>query len=360
MFVIYGFFVGIAELIPGVSGSTIAAILGVYERIIKIIGGVDSRFIKDALSLTVQFPFSKGGRKRFFLFLKERDVLFLFQILLGDAIAILTLSSLFTYLLTEQRELIYGFFTGLIGASLYFFIRGVKKMGMKEYILLLVCIASLVMMAKMHDALSRFEENSAFYQSVLEGGANMVSYQKKELIVIFFSGILASGALVLPGVSGSFVLLLLGKYLPVIAALNFVRSSLMRGELPFFEAFYLVSFLSGVLIGVLLMSKFINVLLTKYRSFFDAFIIGLLIGSLYVIWPFKKFIFVDGYVKEHQNILFKKDLKLYLSENQSFLEILSNHQTFLSIFSIIIGVLFIFFMHYLGRRNFEAVKEEVK
>ena len=237
-----GFFMGVADVIPGVSGGTIALIVGIYEELIETISGYDGQMLK--LLFT-------GNWK---MLLKRMNLGFLLPLVAGIGTAIFSLASVMTYLLTYHEALTFAAFFGLI-------------------------LGSVVLMSK---DLKRTVSSFCF----LAAGAALLFWLVGLLpvetpatpIAFFFSGMVAICAMILPGISGSFILLLLGKYKQIMAA---VKS-------PFADNHILIIlvFAAGALIGIIGFSKLLKWALKHYHDALFAFLIGMMLGSLRKLWPF--------------------------------------------------------------------------
>ena len=229
-----GMLMGISDLIPGVSGGTIAFILGIYDRLLLSISGF----------------FSRDWR---------RYLGFLLPLAIGMGFTILTFSRLIDYLLEHHHEPTQSFL-GLIIGVLPFIIRQaeVKKHYTGKHFGVVVLVA--IMMA----ALGFLKPN----ESVVISDVTLLSG-----LGLFFSGWLASMAMLLPGISGSFILLLLGVYSTVISALSDLN----------FTIIILVG--AGAVVGFIVSSKAISFLLRAYPHMTFAVIMGLIIGSIFVIVP---------------------------------------------------------------------------
>lgn len=230
-----GLLMGATDLIPGVSGGTVAVILGIYDRLIVAI----SKF------------FSREWKKQ---------LLFLLPLAIGMATAIFSLSHLIKWLLKYYPQPTYFFFIGLILGIVPFLLRKVnykKTFQMRHYI---VTVLAGIMLA-----LTAFitEKDAAIIEKLTLANG----------IDLFFSGWLASTAMLLPGISGSFVLVLLGKYETVLTAIAHIN-------LP---VIFVVAF--GIVVGFILTSKFIHYILRVIPITTYALIVGMLLGSIVVIFP---------------------------------------------------------------------------
>lgn len=229
-----GLIMGASDIIPGVSGGTIAVLLGIYDRLIESINGVFTRQWK-------------------------RHLKFLLPLGIGVTVSIFSLSKLMKWLLSEHAGPTYFFFLGLIlGVLPYLFresnARETFRFG--HVILLIIGILAL-----------------AFLPTDIEKGAVIGTFTVMTYIYLFFAGCLASAAMILPGISGSFILVVLGVYPTVIAAVS--------------ELNLLIIFIvgTGIFFGLISMSKLIQFFFTRYRTAIFAIIIGLVIGSIFVIFP---------------------------------------------------------------------------
>ena len=244
---------GAADVVPGVSGGTIAFITGIYEELINSIKGINLEAIK---------LFFTG---RWFSFWKQINGNFLLAVFAGVFISVLSLARLLEYLLEHQAILIWAFFFGLVLASSYVVSR---KIGQWQYPKIVALVAGI---------------GIAFYiTSVTPTTTTDSSW------FVILSGGLASCAMILPGISGSFILLLLGKYTFALHAVNerIILDLLLLGI--------------GAVTGLILFANLLSWLLRKYHDITIAVLVGFMIGSLNKIWPWKvteKFIEVDGVSK---------------------------------------------------------------
>lgn len=257
---------GLADIVPGVSGGTVAFITGIYDELLKSISSVNKEFV----ALIIKFEIKKA--------LEHINYQFLIPLFIGIGSAILLTSRLMHYLLETHPTHTWGFFFGLIVASIIYIARSVEKpWNLQKVIKLCVGISigySLVSLVPVQT------ENS--------------------YLNIFFSGSVAICAMILPGISGSFILLILGKYAFVTGALKapFVDNNLI----------YILVFCIGCLVGLLSFSKLLNYLMNKYHQAMILILTGFMIGSLKKIWPWKetiRSIVVRGktHVLEEANIL---------------------------------------------------------
>ena len=232
---------GAADVVPGVSGGTIAFITGIYEELIHSIKSIDL----DAVKL-----FFTG---KWISFWKKINGNFLLSVFAGIFIAIISLARLLEHLLETHPVLIWSFFFGLILVSSYVVARRIKQWDYTKVVALVGGIAIAFYITSITPAATT---NAAWF--------------------IILSGMLASCAMILPGISGSFILLLLGKYAFALRAVN-------EADLG---AIVLLGI--GAVIGLLSLSRLLSWLFNKYHDGTVAILAGFMIGSLNKIWPWKK------------------------------------------------------------------------
>ncbi|HOP08930.1 MAG TPA: DUF368 domain-containing protein [Candidatus Methanofastidiosa archaeon] len=232
--VLKGCIIGVANIIPGVSGGTLAVVLGIYDRLISSIGN---------------FLFDKENRRG--------HVIFLAQVALGAAVAIFLLSNLMNYLYENHEYATIFFFMGLIVGSIPTVLKQHTDMRPNMPNILLFIIGFLAIL-------------SLELINVSEGGTATGS---SEVPLLFVAGILSAAAMIVPGFSGSFVLVAIGVYWELIDAVKSL------------DIVPLISFGIGALIGILVVSKALEKILRRYPSKFYYFILGLVIASIFVIFP---------------------------------------------------------------------------
>ena len=236
-----GVFMGIAEIIPGVSGGTIAFITGIYEELIDSIKSINTNTLK----LLLTFKFSS--------FWREINGTFLITLIFGMLTSILILSRFIIYLLDDHPYKIWGFFFGLIIASgilIFYQIQKVSSTVLLSFLLGLMTSSYIALQAPSNTP------NTNFY--------------------IFMSGAIAISAMILPGISGSFILVFLSKYEFILKALNS------------FDTAVISIFLAGCIVGLVTFSRVFSYLFKKYNDVVISVLIGFLVGSLFKIWPFYK------------------------------------------------------------------------
>lgn len=247
--VIKGLFMGVADVIPGVSGGTIALIVGIYQKLLKAIKSIDINFIKKMIRLDI-----KGA-------IAEVHIRFLAFLLFGIATAIISLSRLMNYLLKYHPEPTYSLFFGLIAASIFVVGKDVKWK-FQEFISI----------------------TTGFVVAYLIVGLIPVS-TPNELWFIFFSGVIGICAMILPGISGAFILLILGKYEFITGTLKAPFS--LNEVTGVNNIIIILVFCFGCASGLAGFSRFLNWLLSKWQNLTLAFLTGLMAGSMRKIWPWK-------------------------------------------------------------------------
>ena len=263
LLVLKGVLIGIANIIPGVSGGTFALILGVFDRTVDALHRINAWTAGAVLGL-IGRGFSAGSRAQFAEEWKRCDLGFLLKIGVGAVLAIFGLSKALKWLLVNEPGLTLSFFLGLIIPSLAVPWGMMKRRGWSQLIWVLPGIALTV-------GLSFAFQSAGVLDLELSGGS---------LFLAFVCGAIAVSAMILPGISGSFVMLVLGQYMKILAYIN-ERS---------WQGFVWLGFMAaGCVGGLLAFSRLLNFLLRRWRSATMAFLIGLVLGSFWVLWPFKDF-----------------------------------------------------------------------
>lgn len=239
--VLKGMAMGVAELVPGVSGGTIAFVAGIYEELITSINNVHPSLIS---------VWRKEGFKAFWQKLNGN---FLIALFLGMLISIFSFSKLITWLLENKPIPLWSFFFGLVLASVLFVAKAIKKWGAVTVLLLV------------------FGAIVAYFVTTLPPSQNSDS-----LPYLFFSGALAVCAMILPGISGSFILVLLGSYKTVLDAVDDKNFKI------------LITVTLGVIFGLLSFARLLKWMFDHYKNITLAILTGFILGSLNKIWPWKK------------------------------------------------------------------------
>lgn len=267
---------GAADAVPGISGGTIALLLGIYEKLINTIGNINISLLKDLKS------------NGFTYFWQKLNGNFLLSLIIGIGISLITFVKITAYLFDKYPILIWSFFLGLVLATIYVIYKLIKSW---NYInIIFVIIATLI----------------SFYLTKI----NVIDNINISLSYILICGIIAASAMIIPGISGALILVILGLYSTMINAVN---------NLEFDK---IITFTSGAIIGLLSFSKIIKWMFSKNSSLTYSILLGFVIGSLSKVWPWKS--------ELGQNILPSS----YIGENYLFYSIILISIGFLLIFSL--------------------------
>lgn len=236
-----GMAMGAADVVPGVSGGTIAFISGIYEELIATLNSINLNSLKTLKLQGVSATWKKINGN------------FLLALFVGILLSILTLSKLVAWLLLEEPVLLWAFFFGLVLASIIFVLKKINQW------------------------------NSAVFLGLILGG--VFAYQLTQLNALgnsdsnwylFLSGAIAICAMILPGISGAFILVILGSYANVLQTLN--DKDIAK----------ITIFMTGALIGILSFSRLLKWLFERFKNMTLAVLTGFMIGALSKIWPWKK------------------------------------------------------------------------
>jgi len=232
---------GIAEIVPGVSGGTIAFVAGIYEEFISSLSGINLE------------TFRLWPKEGFQSFWKALNGKFLVALFSGMLISIFSFSTLITWMFANHPIQLEAFFFGLVLASVFVVAKAITKWNLATVLLLL--IGTVV----------------AFYITTLPPSQNTDS-----LPFLFFSGALAICAMILPGISGSYILILLGAYKTVLSAVDDKDFKII------------ITVGLGVVFGMLTFAKLLKWLFDHYKNVTLAILTGFILGSLNKIWPWRK------------------------------------------------------------------------
>jgi len=236
-----GMAMGAADVVPGVSGGTIALIAGIYEKLLDSISAIDMEAFRLLISGQIQALWRKVNGS------------FLLALVLGIFTSILTLANLITYLLQTYPIPVWSFFCGLILISALLILRDVRRWNVLAIIALPLGVAI------------------AYWITGLPPGSS-----DNNLWIIFGSGMIAICAMILPGISGSFLLLVMGKY-------EYILNALLQKDI-----LTLAVFILGCVVGILASSRAISWLLKHYHAITISVLSGFMLGSINKLWPWKK------------------------------------------------------------------------
>jgi putative membrane protein len=235
-----GMAMGAADVVPGVSGGTIAFITGIYDDLLNAINAISLKTLKELKTEGIAFVWKKINGN------------FLVALFLGIAVSFLSLAKLFKHLLDTYPNLVWAFFFGLVVGSIFLVSRMVGKWNISTVIATIIGTAI------------------SYYLTIIQPGG-----EANTMWFIFLSGVIAICAMILPGVSGSFILLILGVYYPMLEAVSNL------------DIKFIAVLGAGAIIGLLSFSRFLKWLLDSYYNVTVAVLLGFLIGSLNKLWPWK-------------------------------------------------------------------------
>ena len=250
--ILKGIIIGIANIVPGISGASLAFILGIYQKIIDITTKFDLNLIK--LILNRQFKTAKN----------YISFNFLIAISIGIIISFMIFAKLLDYLFLEFQSFTWSYFFGIIAASIFYIVKFTSSWKVKEWISFLI----------------------GFFLSVLtlflEPGQ-----QNTDILFIFFCGIVGSVGMITPGLSGSYLLILLGNYKLILIDTINQLSTFNFSQDYFNHIKILFIFLLGQTLGLLMFSRLIKWLIDSYKNITFSLISGFITGSLTYIWPWQ-------------------------------------------------------------------------
>ena len=231
---------GAADAVPGVSGGTIALLLGIYEELVTTIGNINLSLFKEL-------------NNGFYSFWEKLNGNFLLSLIIGVGISLVTFIKLTAYLFDKYPILIWSFFLGLILATIYIIFKLIKYWNYVNIIFVLIAV----------------------FVSFYIGEINVIDSVNINLFYILISGIIAASAMIIPGISGALMLLILGLYSTMINAINNI------------EIDKILTFSLGAIIGLLSFSKILKWMFNKNSSLTYSILLGFVIGSIPKVWPWK-------------------------------------------------------------------------
>lgn len=283
--VLKGIAMGAANVIPGVSGGTMALITGIFERLIDAI----KSFNLHAIKLLFSFNIKK--------FAKYTDLYFLIAVFGGIAVAIITLARLFDYLFTNYPVYIWAYFFGLVLASVYFVGKTVSSWKTSVVITFIIGTTIAIIISVMNPA----TENSG-------------------ILYLMLCGVVAICSMILPGLSGSFVLILMGNYqLVMIDAVNDRNLAI------------LIPVGVGAVVGLLAFSHILSWVFKRYRDQTISLLTGFILGSLSVLWPWQKLIYMNDAAGE---IILKKGEPIVMKYERILPETFNSEVIYAILFAI--------------------------
>ncbi len=250
-----GIAMGMADVVPGVSGGTIAFISGIYEEFVNSLNSINA----EAFKLLFRFKIKD--------FWKHINGNFLLSLAIGIAISIVSLSKMIIYLLENEPVLLWAFFFGLIIASILFIGKQVTIWNTR--VIVAIVLGAVV----------------SYYITIAEPASSPES-----TVYVFFSGFIAIIAMILPGISGAFILLLMGSYPTIIGAISKLSEGITTAntELLIQSGSMLAVFAVGAVLGLLSFSRVLAWMFKNYHNTTLAVLTGFMIGSLNKVWPWKE------------------------------------------------------------------------
>ncbi|MCD4680436.1 MAG: DUF368 domain-containing protein [Bacteroidales bacterium] len=303
-----GIAMGAANVIPGVSGGTIALITGIFERLIDAI----KSFNITAIKLLFKAKFKE--------FVIHTDLKFLISLFIGVFIAIVSLARLFDYLFENYPVYIWAYFFGLVLASVYFVGKTISKWTKSVIITFIIGAAIAILIS----VLSPASENRNFFYMILCGIASICS-------------------MILPGLSGSFILMLMGNY--QLVAIDAINNADFTVLLPL---------IIGAVVGLLAFSHFLSWIFKKYRNETISILTGFILGSLSILWPWQN----ESYLKDILgNFVLKANGDKIVEHYEKYMPVGFNTEVILAIVFVIVGMISIWAIEKLAEEN-KDVKEE--
>lgn len=305
-----GVAMGAADVVPGVSGGTIAFISGIYEELIESIDNLNLGFFKT------------WKNKGFRIAWNAINGNFLIALFFGIALSILSLAKTIKWLLANEPVLLWAFFFGLVLASIWFIGKQISNWNLT--IILAIIATSIV----------------SYFITIAEPFASPDS-----MLYLLFCGFIAIIAMILPGVSGAFILLILGAYTTAIDTVNNLREGISTLNMDLLKD-AIVKFLMlglGAIVGIKIFSKILNWMFKNKKDLTLAILTGFMIGSLNKIWPWKEVLTYRTNSHGEQVPLLEKSISPF-----SFA---GDNQLSIAIVLIIIGVLSILILEFLGNKK---------
>lgn len=297
--VLKGCCIGVANIIPGVSGGTMAVMLGIYERLIRALHHIGFSTVRKLLAI---FTLKKEAISEARAELHRIDFGFLIAITCGALLAVGASARLIIYLLNEQHDPTYGFFFGLVLASVIIPFKMLKRFTVKECVSLLLAAGLTVGLTLSMSGEGRLESERRKHElsdksrvgkegqfsgnaitkseaptAVPRGASKDANHAVGRLLYLVFCSAIAVSAMILPGISGSFIFLLMGVYFDVLAAVN-SRDWIVIGLVAL-----------GGIVGLLAFTRLLNYVLGHHHDLMVSFLIGLMLASLYGLWPFRSY-----------------------------------------------------------------------
>lgn len=318
-----GLLMGVANKVPGVSGGTVSFVLGFYEELIFSFRRVNVNALKFLLN------------GRFKSFVQYTNAQFITLIMLGSIFSYFSASLILDYFLVHYELYVWSWFFGMIIGSIYYIGKDFGEWTRKNFVFLVFGVT-------------------------LGLGISFLTPAKENdnLWFVFVCGIIGVSGMTLPGLSGSFILILLGNYvLLLVDSVNVlfnVITSLLSGDFKVLSDPIKVRYLkiiavftSGSAFGLVSISHVLGYVLKRWHQIVNAIIIGFITGSLGIVWPWKKAI----YLQEEGKYLIDKKGNNIVENYERFVPDFSSSETLLAIFYIVLGILLILAIDFYGRKK---------
>ncbi|NAS32816.1 DUF368 domain-containing protein [Flavobacteriaceae bacterium R38] len=322
--IIKGLAMGAANKVPGVSGGVVAFVAGFYEEFIYSLQKINAKAFKLLI---------KGRYKSFFQYINGH---FLGLLILGMLISYFSISKILDFFIEKRELFVWATFFGMIVGSIYYIAKDFHHWNKKTFLFLLIGISIGLSIS----FLSPAKENT-------------------NLIFIFLCGIISVSGMTLPGLSGSFILILLGNYVLLLVdsvnALYDTFAQIFRGDFSFTKDQFriksltiLTVFTLGSATGLVTFSHLLNYVLKYFKNITMALIIGFISGSLGVVWPWKKTMYK---VDELNNFMLDSNGEKIIQNYQRFLPSIQDLETWYAIGFIIFGILIVLALDWYGKKT---------
>lgn len=319
---------GAANKVPGVSGGIVAFVGGFYEEFINSLQKINAKAFKLLLN---------GKFKSFYRYINGT---FLFLLIMGILISYFSVSRLLDYFLEQKELFVWAAFFGMILGSIYYIGKDFKNWTKRTIIAALIGLVIGISIS----FLSPAKEND-------------------NLFFIFLCGIISVSGMTLPGLSGSFILILLGNYVLLLVdsvnALYDTLAEMARGDFSFFQnkarvatLKVLVVFTAGSATGLVTLSHLLSYVLKHYKHITTAVILGFITGSLGVVWPWKKTIYK---VDEGGSVSLDSNGREIVSNYERYLPDFGNSETWWAVFFILVGISTLLALDWYGKRRKQTV-----
>ncbi len=320
--VIKGLGMGAANKVPGVSGGIVAFVAGFYEEFIYSLQKINSKALKLLFN---------GRFKSFYQYINGQ---FLSLLIFGMLVSYFSVSKILDYFLEKEELYVWATFFGMIIGSIYYIAKDYQHWNKRT---ILVGIFGLIVGVSI-SFLSPAREND-------------------NLLFIFFCGIISVSGMTLPGLSGSFILILLGNYVLLLVdsvnALYDTFAEVFRGDFSFTKnekrlntLGILATFTAGSATGLVTLSHILGYVLKHYRHITTAMIIGFITGSLGVVWPWKRTIYMTD---EQGQVLLDSNRSPIVMNYERFLPDISDPQTWWSVLFILLGIALLIVLEIYGK-----------